>query len=183
MKTVLQEIRNQKLLSGIALDVYTILAESDSFLTAGEVWRKYAAMNPKNRRNRNEIAKRLHDLVTWEAVASTAETVTCEVTNRTVKAFFVTNRLPNRKAATTPAYVKITKSERSQLDVLQSIFSNIDEEIKFLQERIAAADKKLASRLRPEFMKKKVRTERDQLTLLFHKLFRARNVVAAEVSE
>jgi hypothetical protein len=61
-------------LRGIALAVYTIICATPG-LTGGEIFRKYADNNPNTSRARNEIAKRISDLVGMGLVNAIGETI------------------------------------------------------------------------------------------------------------
>lgn len=104
--SVLETIKQGKLLSGICLDVYEIISNYAG-LTIGQIHRKYQAMRPEHKgRGRNEIAKRVRDLELWGAIAK-GEKDYCSTTSCLVWTYNATGLLPKRgfKKGTEPTVV------------------------------------------------------------------------------
>jgi len=113
MSKLLQEIIRNKLLTGIALDVYTIIWHNKN-LSVGEIWKRYSSLNKDVDRSRNEIAKRVYDLETWGAIRSDG-TDECEVTGRVVKFYNITGHYPDRSA--TKKHTKLEPSKEVVEDI------------------------------------------------------------------
>jgi len=99
MKTnnqVLNKIKENGLLAGIALEVYEILSANPG-RTVGEIYQLYLKKNPGTTRARNELAKRVNDLRNWGAIASTG-TVVCGFSGRDASMWTVTGNLPVKTA-------------------------------------------------------------------------------------
>lgn len=92
--SIIDTIKQNGLLKGIALDVYEIISESPTS-TVGEIFRKYKAKRPRFARSRNEIAKRVRDLEVWGAIRKDGA-AKCEFSGRNVSTFIVTGKLPDR---------------------------------------------------------------------------------------
>ena len=111
MNSILETVKKERLLRGIALDVFEIIT-GEANQTIGEIAKKYQALRPKFKRGRNEIAKRVRDLETWGAVQKNGADV-CSVTGKKVAMYKVTGKLPNRYAVPVPA----RKATLSPIDV------------------------------------------------------------------
>ena len=96
-KQILNTIKDQHLLGGIALDVFEIFCDNDG-ATAGEVFLAYKKLFPNTSRSRNEIAKRVSDLVNWGVIRRQGSAI-CPMTHKNVSCYVVTGSLPNKQGA------------------------------------------------------------------------------------
>jgi hypothetical protein len=89
-----ETVKNSGHLRGIALDVFGIICSKPG-LTAGEIFREYAALRPNTTRARNEIAKRVNDLANWGGVEAAGTTI-CPESGRKAARWVPTGEAPNR---------------------------------------------------------------------------------------
>jgi len=90
----MKTIQKNNLLRGVALDVYGIITRNPN-LTVGEIFRKYKGKYPQTTRSRNELAKRVTDLESWGAIATTAAG-RCPTSGRMAMKYAATGAYPKR---------------------------------------------------------------------------------------
>jgi len=92
---LLRRVKKEGKVKGICLDVFEIFCESNG-MTGGEVFMKYKKKNPRTKRSRNEIAKRISDLSGMGAIKAKG-TAHCPLTGKNVTRWFLTGDEPVRK--------------------------------------------------------------------------------------
>lgn len=111
---LVDQVKNDTLLKGVALSVYEIICKKPG-LTVGEIAVQYAGTQADPTtlgRSRNELAKRVSDLVGWGAIKANGKT-TCPYTGRQVNRYVPTGSMPERterrteKAADAPSQLPV----------------------------------------------------------------------------
>lgn len=96
-KKILDQVVEEKALSGIALDVFEIVCNAPG-VTAGEIFMAYKKKYPNTSRARNELAKRVSDLNNWGVIKPTGVTI-CPYSKRDASQYEPTGNMPDRSRA------------------------------------------------------------------------------------
>jgi len=104
------EIVDRNLLNGIQRDIYEILYCSGP-MTSGEIALLYKDKYPGTPRNRNEIAKRVSDLVANGSVGKCEEQRRCPMTNKMISVWKLTGKIPQKPVPFVPIKERLERLE------------------------------------------------------------------------
>ena len=121
MESIYKKITEEKLLKGIQKDVYEILYCSGP-MTGGELACLYRDKYPDTDRNRNELSKRISDLVRLGVVEKSPEARKCPLTEKMISVWRLTGKLPVK-----PEYKPTVKERLARLDKLEVDLAKLKE--------------------------------------------------------
>lgn len=119
VEAVYKKIVEDNLLKGIQRDVYEILYCSGS-MTGGELACLYKDKYPDTDRNRNELSKRISDLVRLGVVEKSPEARKCPTTKKMISVWQLTGKLPVK-----PREKATVKQRLAKLDELEKALTTI----------------------------------------------------------